>query len=248
MILLKNNLSLHRLIIKFNIKLNTINMKRFLMLTVIAMVLSSCGASVKVTDSWKADNISSLKGAKILVIARSDDMVSRQRFEQEIANKLRTEGIDATESYKKFPSMNHNTKQTEESIDKVVSIIKNEGFKGVVLTVLKDKSKEIVTSETGGYTSGGYYPSSYGGYYGGFGGYYGRVYSPYGYGYGGTYVPSETRTYTSETYSLETVIYNLELEKGKQLLGVVSVDVTDPKSASQVAPKYADKVLKQFGK
>ena len=61
-------------------------------------------------------------------------------------------------------------------------------------------SKEIVTSETGGYVSGGYYPSYYGGYYGGFGGYYGRVYSPYGYGYGGSYVPSETRTYTSETY------------------------------------------------
>ena len=117
-----------------------------------------------------------------------------------------------------------------------------------MLTVLKDKSKEIVTSETGGYVSGGYYPSYYGGYYGGFGGYYGRVYSPYGYGYGGSYVPSETRTYTSETYSLETVIYNLDMEPGKQLQGVISIDITDPKSASKVAPQYADAVAKQLKK
>ena len=219
-------------------------MKKILTLAII-LVLSSC-SGIKVTDAWKADNLNTLKGKKILVIARSDDMVSRQRFEQEIANKLRASGVDATESYTKFPSMKHNQKRSETEIDQVVQIIKNEGFVGVVLTVLKDKSKEIVTSETGGYTAGGYYPSYYGGYYGGFGGYYGRVYSPYGYGYGGAYVPSETRTYTSETYVLETVVYNLDLPKGKQLLSVVSVDVTDPKSASKIAPKYAEAVAKQW--
>jgi len=218
--------------------------KQFLMLAIIAFTFANCGTSVKVTDAWKADNIGTLKGAKIFVMARADDIVSRQRFEQEIAERLRADGIDATESYKKFPGMKHNVNKSEEDISQAVQIIKNEGFKGVVLTVLKDKTKEIVTSETGGYMSGGYYPSHYGGYYGGFGGYYGRSYSPYGYGYGGAYVPSESRTYTSETYVLETVIYNLDLEKGKQLVSVVSVDITDPKSASEVAPKYAEKVLK----
>jgi hypothetical protein len=175
-------------------------------------------------------------------------MVNRQRFEQEIAERLRGGGVEATESYKKFPAMKHNQKQTEEEINQKIQIIKNEGYRGIVLTVLKDMSKEIVTSETGGYVSGGYYPSYYGGYYGGFGGYYGRVYSPYGYGYGGTYVPSETRTYTSETYNLETVIYDLEKEPGKQLQGVVAIDITDPKSASKVAPDYADAVAKQLKK
>jgi len=225
-------------------------MKQILILAIIAITFASCGTSVKVTDAWKADNINTLEGASILVIARADDMTSRQRFEQEIAERLRAEGIDATESYKKFPSMKQNVKRTEEEVDQLVQIIKNEGFKGIVMTVLKDMSTEIVTSETGGYTSGGYYGGGYGaygmgygGYYGGFGGYYGRAYSPYGYGYGGTYVPSETRTYTSKIYALETVIYNLDMEKGKQLMSVISVEVTDPKSASEVAPKYADKVL-----
>ena len=221
--------------------------RQFIMLVAFVAFMSSC-SSIKVVDSWKADEIETLSGAKILVIARSDDMVGRQRFEQEIAERLRSGGVDATESYKKFPSMKQNEQLTEEQIGQRVQIIKNEGYKGVVLTVLKDMSKEIVTSETGGYVSGGYYPSYYGGYYGGFGGYYGRVYSPYGYGYGGSYVPSETRTYTSETYNLETVIYNLDLEPGKQLLGVIAIDITDPKSISKVAPPYADAVLKQLKK
>ena len=221
------------------------NLKKVLLLFILVATFASC-SGIKVVDSWKADNINSLRDEKILVIARSDDMVGRQRFEQEIAERLRAGGIDAMESYKKFPAMKHNQELSEEEVAQRVQIVKNEGFKGVVLTVLKDMSKEIVTSESGGYVSGGYYPSYYGGYYGGFGGYYGRVYSPYGYGYGGTYVPSETRTYTSKTYSLETVIYNLDLEPGKQLLGVIAIDITDPKSASKVAPKYADAVLKQL--
>jgi hypothetical protein len=222
-------------------------MKQILGLLTFALLFTGC-SSIKVIDSWKADEINSMASSKILVIARSDDMVGRQRFEQEIADRLRAEGIDATESYKKFPAMKQNQELTEQEINDRIQIIKNEGFHGVVLTVLKDMSKEIVTSETGGYVSGGYYPSYYGGYYGGFGGYYGRVYSPYGYGYGGTYVPSETRTYTSETYSLETVIYNLDLEPGKQLQGVIAIDITDPKSASKVAPQYADAVAKQLKK
>ncbi len=123
-------------------------------------------------------------------------------------------------------------------------MIKNKGFDAVVLTVLRDKKKEVVSSETGGYTTGGYYPSYYGPYYGGFGMYYGSVYSPYGYGYGGTYVPSETRTYTSETYVLETVVYDLKRPNGKQLVAVVSTEITDPKSASEIAPKYADAIAK----
>lgn len=223
-------------------------MKRltFLMAVVFAIVFSAC-STVKVTDSWKADNVDShIKDQKVLVIARTDDNVARQRFEQEIASRLRDHGFNAVESYSKFPSMTQTKKLSPEEADKVASIFRNEGFNIIVLTVLRDKTKEVVTSETGGYTTGGYYPSYYGPYYGYFGGYYGSVYSPYGYGYGGTYVPSETRTYTSETYILETVVYDLREPAGKQLIAVVSTEVTDPKSVSKLAPEYADRVLKSL--
>ena len=66
------------------------NMKRFrqfIMIAAVVLMAASC-SSIKVVDSWKADEIETLSGAKILVIARSDDMVGRQRFEQEIAERL----------------------------------------------------------------------------------------------------------------------------------------------------------------
>ena len=134
-------------------------LKSVLLILLAIITVVSC-SGIKVTDAWKADEIGDIKEDNILVIVRTDDMVSRQRFEQEIADKVREGGNKATESYKKFPGMKHNVKRTEEEVDQMIQIIKNEGFGGVVLTVLKDVSSEIVTSETGGYTAGGFYPSS----------------------------------------------------------------------------------------
>lgn len=222
-------------------------MKKIYSIVVVLTVIFLAGCStVKVTDAWKDDSLSGLTKEKLLVIARTDDDVTRQRFEQEIANALRGAGINAVESYTKFPATIHNEKRTDEEIEKIVTMFKAEGFNGICLTVLRDASTEIVSSQTGGYTTGGYYPRAYGGYYGSFGGYYGSVYSPYGYGYGGNYVPAETRTYESTTYKIETTFYDLKREQGKQLVGVISTDVTDPKSASKVAPEYGAAVAKEI--
>ena len=44
---------------------------------------------------------------------------------------------------------------------------------------------------------------------------------------------------------LETVIFDLN-RKGDQMIAIVSVNITDPKSASEVAPKYSEKVFQPF--
>ena len=107
-------------------------MKLAVSLFITALIVISC-SGVKIVDSWKGDEISDLADANILVVARVDDMTARQRFEQEIAERLRGAGINATESYKKFPAMKHNEKQTEETVAQKIQIIKNEGYRGVVL-------------------------------------------------------------------------------------------------------------------
>ncbi len=208
------------------------------------LLLLGCGASVKVTDSWKADDIDDSKSDKFVVMTRVDDMVTRQRFESEITNQLTALGVDAVESFKSHPGLNLNQKMSQAEIDVVEKMFLDKGINGIILTVVKDKTEKLVTSTSGGYyTGGGYYPSAYVGY-GAFDGYYGAYYSPYG--MGGTYIPPTQRTYTSETYKLETVIYDLNREHDRQLMAVVSVDITDPKSASKVAPAYAQKVIDQF--
>ena len=207
------------------------------------LVLMSCGTSVKVTDAWQADDIDEAREEQYLVIARVDDQAGRQRFEQEIAERLRAGGVKAVESYRQYPSLNILLQLTEEEIDRWIAGIQNEGFNGIVLTVIKDATSETRTSSSGVGVGVGHYPGYYGDY-GYFGDYFGSVYSHYG--YSGAYIPVSQRTYTSETYQLESVAYDLERERNKQLIAVVTVEITDPKSAAEVAPKYADKVFAQF--
>lgn len=206
----------------------------FFLFLVFSFLIFSCGPSVSVTDSWKAPDIADSRSDHFLVMARVDDMVGRQRFEQEIANKLREGGMDAAESYLRFPELNLNTKMSPAEIDQLEEKLAREGINGIVLTVIKDVKTEVRTTSSGGYHAG-YYPY--------FDGYYGAYYSPYG--FSGSYVPASSRTYESEIYKLETVIFDLD-RKGDQMIGIVSVNITDPKSASEVAAKYADKVSKQF--
>ena len=208
-------------------------MKKILPLLLFLSFLLSCGPSVTVVDSWKAPDISESRTDNFLVMARADDMVARQRFEQEIAKQLRKSGVQATESYLTYPDLQLNKKTTPADIDALKARLEKDGINAIVLTVLKDTKKELNTTTT-----------SYGpGYYPGFYGYYDSFYSPYG--YGGAYMPASSRTYESEIYRLETVIFDLERE-GDQLVAVVSINITDPKSASEVAPKYAEKVAEQF--
>ena len=198
------------------------------------LILISCGPSVSVTDSWHAPDISESKSDHFVVMARVDDVVGRQRFEQEIVKQLKAGGVDAVESYKKFPNLNLNLKMTPDQIDELVADLSKEGINGIVLTVIKDMKTEINTTTSGGYA---------GGYYGGFNGYYGSYYSPYG--YGGSYMPSSSRTYESDIYKLETVVFDLD-RPGDQMIAVISINITDPKSASEVAPKYSEKLAKEF--
>ena len=211
-------------------------MKKFTGLLVffsLILITFSCGPSVTITDSWKAPDISESKTDHFVVMARVDDVVGRQRFEQEIAKQLKSRGVDAVESYKKYPDLNLNMKMTPDQIDELEAKFRKEGINGIVLTVIKDIKTEINTTSSG-YT-GGYYPY--------FGGYYGAYYSPYG--YGGGYVSSSSRTYESDIYKLESVVFDLD-RKGDQMVAVISSNIRDPKSASEVAPKYAEKLAKQF--
>ena len=200
----------------------------------IFLLTLSCGPSVTVTDYWKAPDIEEAKSDHFLVMARVDDMPGRQRFEQEIANRLREGGLDAVESYLKFPDINLNMKMSPAEIDELEEKLAKEGINGIVLTVIKDVKTEVRTSTSGGYHAG-YYPY--------FDGYYGMYYSPYG--SRGSYIPASSRTYESEIYKLETVIFDLN-RKGDQMVAIVSVNITDPKSASEVAPKYSEKVFQPF--
>ncbi|MDT0552753.1 hypothetical protein [Urechidicola vernalis] len=218
-------------------------LKLSLVLLLVSSLFVGCGTSVKVADQWKNDNFAALKNEKVLVIHKTPNEVNKKRLEQDLANELRAIGVDATEAYVAFPNIKYKEKSTPEEIQASIDKITAAGYNGVILTVLKDKDQQVETTTSGGYYSGGYYPSYYGRYYGGFGSYYGGV---YGYGYGGSYIPPSSTTKVVDIFLLETVSYNLGLKDGEQLVGAVSVKIKDPQSYSGVAGKYINIVMDQF--
>jgi hypothetical protein len=209
------------------------------------VVISSC-SSIKVLDSWESDTASSIKDNNVLVIARTQDKQARIAFETAIANEFRTNGIKATESFRKFPNMLPDDKLSDEKMKNFKAFLDNEGYNGIAVTVLKDKRQSTETTQDGGYYAGAsYFPSYYPAYYGGFYGYYSH---PMSYSTFGSYVPSTYTTTTIMTYIVETVVYDLAEPEDKQLVAVVTSSIEDPQDVTKNADLYAEKVAESLEK
>lgn len=218
---------------------NTLKISYVLMLLI---VVTSCSSSIKVLDSWKSDSAAQIKDNNILVIARTANNQARIAFERDIADKLISNGTKATPSYSVLPtSFKVEEKHTEEELENFKNFLKNEGYNGVVLTVIKDFQESSKTYTDGGYYAGAAYPNYYPGYYGGFYGYYMH---PMSYSTYGSYVPMTSTTVTQKTFILETVAYDLDQPDGKQLVAVVTTKIEDPQSVTKNAEQYTEEIAK----
>lgn len=205
---------------------------------VLALTFQNC-SSVKVMDSWKSDDISSLKDNNFLVFTRTENKQARITLENEIVKQMTAKGYKATASFQKFPGFDPSKKMSEGERNQLREIIEGKGYNGVVLTILKDYQEETrIETEGGGYAGGtyyGYYPRYYGGFYG----YYNN---PYSYRTMGNYVEQTSTEYTAKLYILETTIYDLEAEGEQQLKAIVTSKLDNPESASAIAKDYVKKV------
>ena len=222
-------------------------MKKFIypVLFVVNMLLLGSCTSVKVLNSWKGDNIDTVKDNTLLVIARTDNMSARIAFENEIVKDLTARGINATASFTKFPKLDPDKKLTEDDQNRIKTIITDNGFNGVVLTVIKEEQELTKTVTDGGYYAGSNYYGYYPRYYNGFYGYYGNVNS---FSTLGNYVEQTSTTYTSKNYIVETVIYNLDEPEDKQLVAVVTSKLEEPENAATTAKQYVKAISKSFDK
>ncbi|MDA8595565.1 MAG: hypothetical protein ACPGR7_06190 [Flavobacteriaceae bacterium] len=207
-------------------------MKKILLILSVVL-LGSCSA-VTVADSWKNTDMNSLKGEKMAVIARTADNVVRTRIEKDMVSSLNEAGFEAVGSYTKLPAVDPNKKLDPKKVEIVRQAILDQGYKLVVMVVLKDKENYMKsTSDYNGYGYPGY-PGYYGaGFYRGFGTYYGSLYN---YGY------STTTTTMAKKYIVETVVYDISKPEGKSLIAVVTTDIDDPTSLSKTAADLAKKV------
>lgn len=222
----------------------------------LALVVYSCSSSIQVTNKWTAENAKEFKTKKILVIARTANEDVRKSFESEMTKQLTARGLNATQSSLKYPDLKPEEKMTDEKKALIKKIIEEDGYNGVVLTVLKDKLTNVKSTTEGGYYAGqsitAYYPPYIPVYsYGFYGGYYnsyssGYLYNPKTYNQYGTYVPETVETETSFSFILETLIYNLDLAEDKQLAAYVTTRIDEPDNINGTAKHFTEAVIGSF--
>jgi hypothetical protein len=216
------------------------NIVKSIVLIAVLVLVSSCSPSLNVLNSWTEKGDNNLSGKNVLVITKVKDKTARIESEEAITSQLSASNIKAKSSFKIFSMLDPNRKLNKEEVEDAVKKIKEKGYNAIVLTTLKDYDETRHTEQSGGYYAGGSY---YGSHYRGFGSYYGRVYSSYD---RGVYVPSETKTFVSKKYILETVTYDLDLPKDKELISVTTIEVEDPEDLESITKQYAKAVVSRI--
>ncbi len=201
------------------------------------LALYSC-SSVQVVDSYVAPDFSNAKSNHFIVITRVANNDVRYAFEKSMADEFRSEGYNVTSSGTIYPNLDMAAQYTQSEINAFVDDLQSKGYDGVILNVLKD-----VRDETSTYPVGGGFYNYYPSYYYGFGGYYMNpiAYSSYRY-------PTYYDTQTYKVFTLETTVYNLNKPADKQLIGIVTNEITDPSNIIYDSDEYAQKVVKQLKK
>jgi hypothetical protein len=223
---------------------------QFVML--VTILLAGC-STVKVLNSWKAENAGNAKTKQFLVIARTDNNPVRKVFEDEIVQGMEKKGFNASPSYITIPELKPDRPLGENDLENIKQRFLSEGYQGVVLTVLKDVEVISKTNVEQGHYEGGTYagvlPRNYNGtfptFYGDFYGYFAH---PSSYSTYGTWVEESFETQTTYNFVLETVVYDLERPGKEQLIAAVTSVIEEPAQIKETARPYVAKIIQALSK
>lgn len=187
--------------------------------------LSGCNTT-RVVSSWKAPNASLRSYNKVLVIGLMDakERGLRDQIEDKLVSTFTTAGITAGSSLAEYGPKAFSGLSEKEAL----AMINKNGYDGVFIVVLLDKSKEKT------YHPGNMYYTPYYGYYGRFWPYfnalYGRVWEP------GYYT-------TSTNYIIEANFYDLTENKLQYSAQTKSFN---PSSTASLASGLSEKLLQDM--
>lgn len=198
---------------------------RFVFYSIMLMLLTACSSS-RITHSWKAENISSKKFNKIMVVAmiKDNDIAKREMMENHLIGDLAERGYTAVSSIKEYGPKSFEGMKEEEVLNK----LQNTGVDAVLTIVMLDKQRERY------YVPGRVYYSPYVIYHRRFYRYYNtmydRIYSP------GYYQVNTRYFWESNLYDLST----------KELLYSVQTESFDPESAQSLGHEYGKLIVKDM--
>jgi len=197
-------------------------MKTYILLLILMTLFCSC-SSIRLTSSWKSEQISPIQYKKILVLGliRDADRSIQENMEKHLAEDLIAHGIAATTSLKEFGPKAFENLDEAAALDKLKAL----GIEAVITIVLLDKQKER------NYVPGYINYSPYGIYYSQFWGYrtalYQRIYEP------GYYVTNTKFFWESNFYEMSN----------KQLIYSVQTQSFDLDNSNKLGHQYGQLIV-----
>lgn len=197
------------------------------LLVALVMIVTSCGGG-GYTYQWIQPKYEKETYDNVLVIAITQNLGSRQRFETSMVAALAEQGITGTPSLDWF-----NANNVEQGItgDELEALLKENGFDGVVTAAALDKEQET------NYVQGSTYPGHYGGGFRGYYGYYGGMVQQPGY-----YT-------TTNVYMLQFNFYQLNspgTEDYNHLVWTVQDKVDEPGNPEKFTAKYCASLVESM--
>ncbi|WP_348822459.1 hypothetical protein [Flavobacterium aestuarii] len=194
---------------------------RKILITLICVLLASCGSNTSIVSSWRDPNatLSKEQFKKVLIVALAKDESTRRATENRIAS-INPKVLNPSYNYLNQQNLNLTQEQK-------ISIVQSEGFDGAITLrfIRADKQTEYVPG-TANYYGGMGYPGMGYGYVGGYGMGYGAGFG----GWYGAYAPAYyTPGYYQENvyYYIETNIFDLKNNKLVWSATTKSLDVSD---------------------
>lgn len=188
-------------------------------LIILTLLFSGC-ASTKITDKWRADNISEPRARKILVLALIKDPVTRAYFENHFVDVARKKGVEAIPSTSLAPNPTDHDEKEE-----VRRLLAQSGADGVLLAQLKGVKKDF--KHIPGRLS--WFPDSYGhsGFYDYYYANYRAIYRP-GYIGADDYFEMQFRYFSTQ---------------GEKMLWAANLETKNPRSIRGTIEEIADEVI-----
>lgn len=227
-------------------------MLRSLLFLALIIILQSCSPTASLVSYWEAEDLSMSLAKKTLIIGASDKKDVRVKFEDKFHERLQKEKINATQSYVLFPDLKKKKSRTESEKQAILESFKKAGISTVLITSLKEtrvikktesEAKPIATEKRYGkymYSFADLYPITSQQHLND------MVKEKYSERDNDNKEPGMELQTTQ--YLVETLVYDITLEKPKQLVGAYEVLILDPDSPNAALNKLASIVIGQLKK
>ena len=108
-------------------------MKTFFFYLMSSVILISCNSS-DLVENWKNPDIDTFVAEKVLVLAMTNDVDNRKRFEKRLVEQLKKRGVQAVESDQFFDENYTERPHTQEELDMLEHAMLQEGYDAILVS------------------------------------------------------------------------------------------------------------------